>query len=229
MSSASKDLKRLLKAFILFVLLGCLLFLTSGQVDWVMAWIFLIGFIAGLFVTSMMLGSNREELIQERFTAHEDAKGWDKILSTSYSYLTLFITLPVAGLDRRFRWSLESNLLLQIISLIIALVGYVLIIWAMASNRFFSRIVRIQKDRGHSVISTGPYRYVRHPGYVGMFLFALMTPLTLGSLWALIPGGLAACVILMRTALEDRTLLEELEGYDEYAQQIRSRLIPGVW
>jgi protein-S-isoprenylcysteine O-methyltransferase Ste14 len=229
MSSASKDLKRLLKAFILFVLLGCLLFLTSGQVDWVMAWIFLIGFIAGLFVTSMMLGSNREELIQERFTAHEDAKGWDKILSTSYSYLTLFITLPVAGLDRRFRWSLETNLLLQIISLIIALVGYVLIIWAMASNRFFSRIVRIQKDRGHSVISTGPYRYVRHPGYVGMFLFALMTPLTLGSLWALIPGGLAACVILMRTALEDRTLLEELEGYDEYAQQIRSRLIPGVW
>lgn len=229
MNKTSKNLKRLLKAFILFVLLGSLLFLTSGQLDWVMGWIFLIGFIAGLFVTSVVLGSNREELIQERHDVPEGAKNWDKVLSNSFSYLTLFITLPIAGLDKRFDWTPELGPTIQIISLVICLGGYTLIIWAMASNRFFSRIVRIQKDRGHSVIIGGPYRYVRHPGYVGMFLFALMTPLALGSLWALTSGGLAAFVILLRTALEDKTLLEELEGYEEYAHQIRSRLIPGVW
>jgi protein-S-isoprenylcysteine O-methyltransferase Ste14 len=225
----SKNLKRILKVFFLFLLLGSLLFLTSGRLDWIMAWTFLVSYIAGLFVTSAVLGSNREEIIQERFTEHDDAKDWDKILSNLFSYLTLFITLPIAGLDKRFNWSPEVDLTLQIIAIVIALSGYSLIIWAMASNRFFSRIVRIQKDRGHSVISTGPYRFVRHPGYVGMILFAIATPFALGSLWALIPGGLATCVILLRTALEDRTLLEELDGYEEYAQQIRSRLIPGVW
>ena len=186
-------------------------------------------FIAGLFVTSVVLGSNREELIQERYTAHANAKSWDKILSNLFGYLTLFITLPIAGLDRRFGWTHQVNITIQVVSLAISLGGYSLIIWAMASNRFFSRIVRIQKDRGHSVVSTGPYRFVRHPGYVGMLLFALATPLTLGSLSALIPGGLAAFVILLRTALEDKTLLEELDGYEEYSKQVHSRLIPGVW
>lgn len=224
-----RNLKRLFKAFILFILLGSLLFLTSGQLDWVMAWVFLIGFIAGLVVTSMVLGSNREELIQERYNVPEGAKNWDKVLSNLFGYLTLFITLPIAGLDKRFGWTSELSLSIEIVALVIGLGGYALIIWAMASNRFFSRIVRIQKDRGHSVITGGPYRYVRHPGYVGMFLFALMTPLALGSLWALTSGGLAASVILLRTALEDKTLLEELEGYEEYSKRVRSRLIPGVW
>lgn len=228
-NKTSENLKRLLKAFIFFVLLGSLLFLTSGQVDWVMGWVFLIGFIAGLFVTSVVLGPDREELVQERHTGHEDAKGWDKVLSNLFSYLTLFITLPIAGLDKRFNWSSEVTLAIQIIAVIVVLSGYSLIIWAMTSNRFFSRIVRIQKDRGHSVISAGPYRFVRHPGYVGMILFAIATPLALGSLWALTSGGLAAFVILLRTVLEDKTLIEELEGYEEYTHQIRSRLIPGVW
>jgi protein-S-isoprenylcysteine O-methyltransferase Ste14 len=228
-SSTSKNLERLFKAFLLFLLLGSLLFLTSGQLDWIMAWVFLIGFVAGLVVTSGLLGSNREALIQERFTEHEDAKGWDKILSNLFSYLTLFITLPIAGLDKRFNWSPEVSLALQTSALFIALGGYSLIIWAMVSNRFFSRIVRIQKDRGHSVISSGPYRFVRHPGYVGMILFAIATPLALGSLWALIPGGLGGFVALLRTAFEDKTLLEELEGYEEYSKRVCSRLIPGVW
>jgi protein-S-isoprenylcysteine O-methyltransferase Ste14 len=228
-SSTRKNLKRFFKTIILFVFLGSLLFLTSGQLDWVMAWIFLIVFIAGLFVTSTLLGSNREELLQERHNVPEDAKNWDQVLSNLFSYLTLFVTLPIAGLDKRFGWTQDINLTLQLVSFIFALAGYSLIIWAMVSNRFFSRIVRVQKERGHSVVSSGPYRFVRHPGYVGMLLFALATPLTLGSLWALISGGVAALVILLRTALEDRTLLEELEGYKEYSKQVRSRLIPGVW
>jgi hypothetical protein len=110
---ARKNIKRLLKAFVLFVLLGSLLFLTSGQLDWVMAWIFLVSYIAGLFMTSALLGSNREEIIRERFTEHEDAKDWDRILSNLFSYLTLFLTLPIAGLDKRFHWGngLQSILL----------------------------------------------------------------------------------------------------------------------
>jgi protein-S-isoprenylcysteine O-methyltransferase Ste14 len=224
-----KTKRRLLSLFLLLLVLGSLLFLTSGQLNWAMAWIFLIAFVAGLFVTSQMLGPNREDLSEERHNVPEGAKSWDKILSNSFSYLTLFITLPVAGLDRRFGWSTEIDLTIQIIALFIALGGYGLIIWAMVSNRFFSRIVRIQKDRGHAVITSGPYRYVRHPGYVGMLLFALMTPLTLDSLWALTSGGLAALITLLRTALEDTTLQKELEGYEEYSKQVRFRLIPGVW
>jgi len=224
-----KAFKRLLRALLLFALLGCLLFLTSGQLDWVMAWIFLIGFALGLWITSAALGSDQEELIQERHNVPSDAKSWDRVLSNAFSYLTLFITLPIAGLDKRFGWSPELSLAIQILALLLCLVGYALIIWAMTSNRFFSRIVRLQADRGHSVISNGPYRYVRHPGYVGMFLFALLTPLALGSLWALASGGLAAILTLLRTVLEDKTLLEELEGYDKYSHLVRFRLIPGVW
>ena len=113
---------------------------------------------------------------------------------------------------------------------IAAVLGYVVIgVWSMAANAFFSMIVSIQKDRGHTVVTDGPYRYVRHPGYAGSILFTIATPLVLGSLWAFIPCGLAAALFVVRTALEDRTLQEELPGYKEYAQQTRYRLLPGIW
>ena len=110
-----------------------------------------------------------------------------------------------------------------------AALSMALVTWSMASNRFFSSYVRIQKDRGHVVASGGPYRYVRHPGYVGMLGFGLATPLILGSVWALIPAGLTLVVVVVRTALEDRTLQRELEGYQAYAQRVRYRLVPGLW
>jgi protein-S-isoprenylcysteine O-methyltransferase Ste14 len=105
----------------------------------------------------------------------------------------------------------------------------VLLTWSMAANAFFAQTVRIQEDRGHTVATGGPYRYVRHPGYVGGILFQVATPLILGSVWALIPAGLTVCLTIIRTALEDRTLLEELDGYKEYAGRVRYRLLPGVW
>lgn len=107
--------------------------------------------------------------------------------------------------------------------------GMGLMTWAMAVNNYFSLVVRIQKDRGHTVVTGGPYRTVRHPGYVRVILFQLGTPFLLGTLWALILAGLAALLLVIRTALEDKTLLNELEGYREYAQQTRRRLLPGVW
>jgi protein-S-isoprenylcysteine O-methyltransferase Ste14 len=110
-----------------------------------------------------------------------------------------------------------------------SLLGYVGAIWAMAHNKFFSRIAYVQKDRGHTVATGGPYRIVRHPGYTTMSLMMLSVPLALGSLWSLIPAGICVLSIVVRTVFEDRMLHEELDGYREYAQRVRCRLVPGVW
>ena len=101
--------------------------------------------------------------------------------------------------------------------------------WDTASNAYFSQIVRIQTDRGHKVATGGPYQYVRHPAYVGTILYELAVPVLLASWWALIPGGLNAILLVLRTALEDRTLQAELTGYADYARQVRYRLLPGIW
>jgi len=113
--------------------------------------------------------------------------------------------------------------------MILGILGFVLVFWGMAANTYFSSYVRIQEDRGHTTITSGPYRYVRHPGYLGMIISALVIPLVLGSWWALIPSGLAASVMILRTALEDKTLQEELEGYKEFTQKTRYRLVPWLW
>jgi protein-S-isoprenylcysteine O-methyltransferase Ste14 len=111
----------------------------------------------------------------------------------------------------------------------IAILGFLVTDWAVVSNKFFSGVVRIQKDRGHTVVTTGPYRYVRHPGYVGAILTNIATPVILGSLWALIPAGLVVCITIIRTLFEDRILQEELDGYQSYAKQVRYRLLPNIW
>jgi len=107
--------------------------------------------------------------------------------------------------------------------------GYWLSSWAVISNKFFSDVIRIQMDRGHTVVSGGPYRYVRHPGYMGIVLYSLATPFLPDSAWALVPGGLTVLLIVVRMVVEDRTLLAELYGYQEYAVRVRYRLLPGVW
>jgi len=112
---------------------------------------------------------------------------------------------------------------------IVAVLAAALIAWAMRSNKFFSSVVRIQKDRGHSVITGGPYRFVRHPGYAGMAAFTLATPLILNSRWAFVPAVATAAITVLRTALEDRTLRLELEGYAAYARRVKYRLVPAIW
>jgi len=113
--------------------------------------------------------------------------------------------------------------------LLFTLLGYGLFMWAMASNAYFSEGVRIQSERGHAVASGGPYRFVRHPGYVGVIIAHLATPFLLGSLWALIPSALLAGLFVLRTHLEDKTLTAELDGYEAYTQETRFRLLPGIW
>jgi protein-S-isoprenylcysteine O-methyltransferase Ste14 len=137
--------------------------------------------------------------------------------------------LLVAGLDERLGWLPAMSPAVRWAGGIVMCLGYGLFSWGMAENQFFSSMVRIQGERGHAVCSTGPYRFVRHPGYIGVIVYSLAAPLLLGSAWAYIPAVLTAGVVVVRTVLEDGTLRKELEGYSEYAQKVRYRLIPGVW
>ena len=168
------------------------------------------------------------ELLAERVGPKKGAKTWDTALLSLYG-VAMMIMWIVAGLDLRYRWSSGIGPVAQIGAMLIVIAGYALVVWATGVNAFFSQVVRIQTERGHTVVSSGPYRYVRHPAYVGMILVVLGAPIMLGSWWALIPGVISAVLMIVRTALEDRTLQAELPGYAEYAQRVRYRLVPGVW
>ena len=135
----------------------------------------------------------------------------------------------VCGLDQRFGWTGAMPLAVQLLALAIGILGFAIIMWALTSNPFAAVYARIQAERGHAVAMTGPYRFVRHPFYTGVLVYALALPVVLGSLWALILGGLVAIMFIAKTIFEDRKLQAELDGYREYAQHVRYRLLPGVW
>jgi protein-S-isoprenylcysteine O-methyltransferase Ste14 len=211
---------------VLFV--AATLFIPAGRWNWVWGWALVIIYAVWVSANALILIPRSPELLAERAQRKKGIKDWDAVLMSIVGILTLCKHI-VAGLDVRYGWTVGIPLWLQIVTLIIAALGYALGTWAMAANAFFSMMVRIQEDRGHAVVTGGPYQFVRHPGYVGTIAFELATPIMLGSLWALIAGVLAALLLVVRTALEDRTLHEELEGYTQYAQQTRYRLLPGVW
>lgn len=209
------------------VILAAILFLSAGRLDWVWSWALVIITAAWATATGVVSIRRSPELLAERLGPREGAKRWDLMIMSVVGVLTL-VRCIVAGLDVRFGWT-EVSLPLHVIALMIAVLGYALVVWATAVNAYFSQIVRIQEERGHTVATGGPYQHVRHPGYVGSILFELAVPVMLGSWWALGPGGLNALLFVIRTALEDRTLREELAGYEDYAQHVRYRLVPGVW
>ena len=220
----------LISAFILIALPAVILFGFSGRLNWGMAWVYVVLTAAFSLGSRIIMQWKTPELIKERgqFSQKEGIKPWDKVLMP-LGIIVAIVMLIVAGLDKRFEWSPNLPLLLPITAFVITALGYSLGTWATLVNRFFSAVVRIQRDRGHTVVSSGPYRLIRHPGYAGAVVTSLATPLLLGSLWALIPAVLAVCLLIIRTALEDRTLQEELEGYHDYAARVRYRLLPGVW
>ncbi len=217
--------RRMLQVVIQMVLIAAILFISAWRLDWIWAWLYL-GVGVGIVAINALVMS--PELIAERGQPRENVKSWDKIVSLLLILPTLGVFV-VAGLDENFDWSPQLPVAVHIIGLACIVLGQGLFAWAMASNIYFSTAVRIQLDRGHTVASGGPYRYVRHPGYVGMIVAMFATSLALGSLWGLIPAGLVALLYIVRTALEDQTLQVELAGYKEYAQRTRYRLIPGVW
>lgn len=215
-----------IKLVIFAGLIGALLFLTAGDWGWGKGWLYVGVFLLQQAVTVLIVPA---ELLAERSQQQEGTKAWDRVLALLAALLLPFAVYAVAGLDHRYGWTAGLSGWIWTLSLVVMVAGIALTVWAMRANAFFSGTVRIQEDRGHTVATGGPYRWVRHPGYVGAILHHVASPLMLGSLWALIPGALGALAMVIRAALEDRTLHEELAGYVEYASQTRYRLIPGVW
>ena len=221
-------LKRLLGVGGLTATLIAILFLSSGHLNWPMAWVY-VGARTAIATASMYaIASKAPQLLKERFRPGKDAKAWDRPLVTVTMLFWPAILIAI-GLDRRFGWSSEPTLAIRLVALMVSLLGDAFSKWAAASNKFYSRVIRIQRDREHTVVSEGPYRYVRHPGYAGALATALTTPIALGSWWALFPSGLMGLLLVFRTVLEDKTLHNELSGYAEYAEHTRYRLLPGIW
>ncbi len=221
-------LRRAVQVFVMLAVQAVILLLSAGRLDWVWAWVFLGLYLGGVSVNAYLMLRLNPENIAER------AKGagmqrWDALFGGLYIVMYILVEPAVAGLDFRFGWTGSLGFGFHLAGAVVYALGFALLIWSMAANAYFATIVRIQEERGHAVCDTGPYRYVRHPGYVGGIIHALAVPFILGSLWALIPGVVAVLGMVLRTAMEDRTLQADLEGYREYTRRTRYRLLPGVW
>jgi protein-S-isoprenylcysteine O-methyltransferase Ste14 len=210
------------------IVMAVALFWSAGKIDWWPAW-GAIAIMAGwIIATAMVILRSHPELLAERLGPRTGAKPWDTAIMSAVGLIQLGRYI-LAGLDQRFGWTEAIPLAAQIAALVLCSLGYALFIWATASNAFFSQIMRIQTERGHTVATGGPYRYVRHPAYAGAILYEIAVPVLLASWWALLVSGLSAILLLIRTILEDRTLRAELNGYQDYAQKVRYRLLPGIW
>ncbi|MHC4778248.1 MAG: methyltransferase family protein [Planctomycetota bacterium] len=204
-------------------------FMTAGRWDWVAGWAYLGLLAAGQGAGALYLWRKDPELIRRRGSFGEGTKSWDKALLSLFGLSYLAVPI-VAALDSvRYGWS-SMPPWLWFAGLVLYGVFPFFTTWAMAVNTHFEKTVRIQTDRDHKVVDSGPYALVRHPGYVGTILgFLFSPPLLLLSWWAFAPAVVAALALVVRTALEDRLLRRELEGYSEYAERVRFRLVPGVW
>ncbi len=209
------------------LLFAAMLFVPAGRLDWILGWTYLGVFVAFILISWACLWRWNRELIARRMQFGPGTKNWDKVWSVLYAPVMIAIYI-VAGLEARDG---DSSLPVAVwpLGIVLFVAGSAILIWSMVVNPFFEKTVRIQTERGHRVIDTGPYAIVRHPGYTGLLGWIVSTPLLLASAWAFVPVMLAVVGLAIRTALEDRTLRAELHGYPEYTSRVRFRLIPGVW
>jgi protein-S-isoprenylcysteine O-methyltransferase Ste14 len=204
-----------------------LLFIPARTINWLAGW----GLVAvyGLWVAAVaiLIIPRSPDLLIERAQRRKDVKGWDMVVLGIIGIVTMGKYL-VAGFDYRLGWSGIAPLW-QWLGFLLSICGQALVTWGMTANAYFSMVVRMQEDRGQKVITTGPYRFVRHPGYLGTILFSIGSALLLSSLWTLLPALLESALFILRTAWEDRDLHNELPGYREYAEKVHWRLMPGIW
>ena len=217
----------ILRALAAPILMVGLIFFVAGRWDYWQAWVYTILNMVILILMGTLLTRN-SELVEERLNPKQGMKGWDKFYFAVTTPLYM-IALVIAGLDARFGWTTNMPLAIYCGSVLLYLLGQSIFLWARYTNNYFSSVVRIQADRGQTVCKEGPYHLVRHPGYVGGFLFTITIGLMLGSWWASIPQVIAALMIIWRTAREDNTLQAELAGYLEFTKETKYRLLPGVW
>ncbi len=207
--------------------MGVALFWSAGRIDWWPAWgalAILGGWSAGMTV----LVARDPALLAVRMSKARGAPGWDAAIVASLGLVTLF-RYVTAGLDQRYGWTEPFPPVVPLAAFVVGALGYALFLWASAVNRFFSEMMRIQAERGHTVVTGGPYRFLRHPAYAGVILYELSVSFLLGSWPSLAFSILSASLTVLRTALEDRTLQAGLTGYAGYASRVRFRLLPGVW
>lgn len=222
--------KELVRSLLLLVVFQVLPLLVSQRWSWVEAWLY-AGLQLGSFVMSRVLVARvHPELLRERARSLDksDAKAWDRRV-VGFMMLSAAVALVVAGLEARWRSGPVFPLWVKGVAGAVMLAGNAFASWALVVNRFFEGLVRIQRDRGHVVVTTGPYAFVRHPGYAGSLVTSVVTPLLLDAPWAWVPMMVSMGALLYRTKREDDTLRAELEGYEAYTRQTRFRLVPGVW
>jgi len=206
------------------------LLISSGRLDWTNAWIYGGLYIFWAILYSAVMIKVNPQLLNERGSKGipEGTKRFDIIFYAVWIPLS-FVILIVCGIDAgRYGWS-DMSPALAVFGVVMSIPAFLFSLWAMTVNPHFEAGVRIQEERDHRVCSSGPYRMVRHPGYSGLIVLTLCAPLILGSWWGLIPAGMVALLFIVRTALEDRTLRDELPGYAQYSGRVTCRLVPGVW
>ena len=217
----------LLLVMVLFPLFPMII---SGRWNWWQAWVMAGLFILSFIVSRAIAAKKNPDILKERanYATQGNTQAWDKWLSPIMAFGSVFVLLA-AGLDERFSWSPNLPLGWELLGLALILFGYIFGSFAFVENAFFSGTVRLQPERGHTVISSGPYAFVRHPGYLGSLIASLGMPLLLDSLWAFVPVIIFGFFFVLRTHLEDRFLRENLAGYSDYAKKVRYRLFPGIW
>jgi protein-S-isoprenylcysteine O-methyltransferase Ste14 len=210
---------------------AAILFAFAGRFDIPRAWVFIGASFVFFNSGPVLLYRLNPDLLNQRgrWKRKRDTKSWDKVLLPAYGFAGFYMVPAVIGLEAgRYGWS-HLGIHFAAAGLALYALGTVAIDWAMTANPYFEASVRIQKDRSQKVITRGPYRFVRHPGYLGAILWVVSPPLIVGSVYGLVPAAVAVILLILRTHLEDRMLHNELEGYADYAHKVRFRLIPGLW
>ena len=223
-------IKQLVVSAVMLAVMAAIFYASAGRTDIPRSWLLFGATLVHFTGSTLVVARLNPGLISQRLTVRRvGSKSWDEVLMRVCN-LTMLLLLPaVAGLDvGRYGWS-ALGAQYAALGLALMAVSSVLISWSMAVNPYFEPTVRIQGDRGHRVVSTGPYGLVRHPGYLSGILWAVSVPLVVGSFYAFVPVLLYSVLMVLRTQLEDRTLQGELKGYAEYARRVRYRLLPGFW
>jgi len=211
------------------IITGLVFFPASGEINNLRVWIYIGIYAVGGLIIGILLKKKSPKLLNDRGKMQEGTKQTDKYIILTYFFFAIIITPLIAGIDKRFNLSDIIPFYYLYLGIVLYIISAIFSTWPMLHNPFFEDTIRIQKEKNHNVINTGPYKIVRHPGYLGMLLGSIALPLALGSVLAFIPLVIMIFLILIRTYYEETTLQKELTGYSEYCKEVKYRLIPFIW